>query len=188
MTEGVSDEALMLRYGGGDAGAFDVLFKRHKAPLHRYFSRQCGNQAVAEELFQDLWMNVIRNRQRYDARAKFTTYLYTLAHNRLIDHYRSMSSKTAQMFNDDASVDPEMVPDEETQPTDIKADMRQRVSRLLELIEKLPVPQREAFLMQQESGMSLEEIAETTGVNRETVKSRLRYALVALRRGMRGWI
>ena len=78
----------MLCYRDGDAGAFDALYARHKGGLYRYLLRQCREPAAAEELFQDVWMNLIRARARYTVQAKFTTYLYRLAHNRLIDHYR----------------------------------------------------------------------------------------------------
>ena len=66
----------------------------------------------------------------------------------------------------------------------VAADGRQQAQRLLRLVDELPEAQREAFLLQQESGMSVEEIAQATGVNRETAKSRLRYAIAKLRQGM----
>ena len=88
MDNAAPDEELMNRYRDGDAHAFEVLYTRHKGPLYRYLLRQCGAAALAEELFQDVWMKLIRARERYETRAKFTTYLYHLAHNRLIDHYR----------------------------------------------------------------------------------------------------
>ena len=88
MDNAAPDEELMTRYRDGDARAFEVLYTRHKGPLYRYLLRQCGAAALAEELFQDVWMNLIRTRERYEARAKFTTWLYTLAHHRVIDHHR----------------------------------------------------------------------------------------------------
>ena len=87
-TAAVSDEELMLAYRDGDAGAFDTLYRRHKGPVYRYMLRQCRDAGVADELFQDVWMNLIRARESYTVQAKFTTYIYTMAHNRLIDHYR----------------------------------------------------------------------------------------------------
>ena len=88
MDDQPSDEQLMLRFGGGDAAAFDVLYDRHRGGVFRYLLRQCGNRAAAEELFQDIWMNLVQARGRYKVEAKFATYLYTLAHNRLMDHFR----------------------------------------------------------------------------------------------------
>ena len=83
-----SDEELMLRYGRGDARAFELLYRRHRLPLYRFLLRQVGNAATAEELFQDLWMRVVNSRGRYEARAKFTSWVYAIAHNRLMDFYR----------------------------------------------------------------------------------------------------
>ena len=90
-TEDDADETLMLRYRDGDADAFAALYARHKGALYRYLLRQCGQPALAEELFQDLWLKLIAARAGYTVQARFTTYLYRLAHNRLIDHYRASS-------------------------------------------------------------------------------------------------
>jgi RNA polymerase sigma-70 factor, ECF subfamily len=182
-----SDEELMLCYRDGDAGAFDVLYTRHKGGLFRYLHRQCRDAAAAEELFQDVWMSLIRARAGYTVQAKFTTYLYRLAHNRLVDHYRKHSQAAASLFEGANGEALEEVVDERAPPPDAAHDSRQQARRLLELIAELPEAQREAFLLQQESGMGVEEIAQATGVNRETAKSRLRYAMARLRRGMREW-
>src|SRR3989449_7843637 len=88
MMREASDEELMLRYGKGDAAAFELLSRRHRLPLYRFLLRQVGNAATAEELFQDLWMRVVNSRGRYEARAKFTSWVYAIAHNRLMDFYR----------------------------------------------------------------------------------------------------
>jgi RNA polymerase sigma-70 factor, ECF subfamily len=182
-----SDEELMLGYRDGDAAAFDVLYARHKGGLYRYLQRQCRNAAAAEELFQDVWMNLIRARAGYTVRAKFTTYLYRLAHNRLIDHYRKNSQVAMSSFEDAEGEALEQLADDGAPPPDAAMDSRQQALRLLELLAGLPEAQREAFLLQQEGGMSIEEIAHATGVTRETAKSRLRYAMSKLRRGMREW-
>ena len=73
-----NDEELMMRYREGDAAAFEVLYKRHKNPLYRYVLRQCGQHAVADELFQDIWTRVIQARKRYQASASFKTFLSAL--------------------------------------------------------------------------------------------------------------
>jgi RNA polymerase sigma-70 factor (ECF subfamily) len=182
-----SDEELMLGYRDGDAAAFDVLYARHKGGLYRYLQRQCRNATAAEELFQDVWMNLIRARAGYTVQAKFTTYLYHLAHNRLIDHYRKNSQAAISSFEDADSDALEELADERVAPPDSALDSRQQALRLLELLAELPEAQREAFLLQQEGGMSVEEIARATGVNRETAKSRLRYAMAKLREGMGKW-
>src|SRR5262245_13216779 len=89
MGSGPADEELMLAYGGGDAGAFEALYRRHRGTLYRFLLRQVRETATAEELFQDVWMRVIDSRERYQPRAKFTSWVYAIAHNRLMDHYRA---------------------------------------------------------------------------------------------------
>ena len=180
----VGDEQLMERYRDGDAGAFDLLYGRHKGGLFRYMLRQCGNRGVAEELFQDVWMNLIRARASYTVRAKFTTYLYRLAHNRLIDHYRAQAGGVPISFDDEDGPSLDVVAPGAGQDPAVTADARQQAQRLLQLIGDLPEAQRETFLLQQETEMSVEEIAQATGVSRETAKSRLRYAIAKLRAGM----
>jgi RNA polymerase sigma-70 factor, ECF subfamily len=177
-----SDEDLMLRYRDGDARAFDVLYTRHKAPLFRYLTRQARPPAVVEELFQDIWTGVIKARAGYEVRAKFTTWLYRLAHNRLIDHYRR-SATTPKIANDN---DPEeslidAIADADFREPENELERRRLGHRLLESIAALPDVQRETFLLREEGGLSIEEIADITGVNFETAKSRLRYALAKLR-------
>lgn len=182
--QNLSDEELMERYRDGDAGAFDVIYGRHKGGLFRYMLRQCGNRGVAEELFQEVWMNLIRAREAYTVQAKFSTYLYRLAHNRLIDYYRAQAGGVPASFDDDYGPALESIAGRRGDDPAVAADARQQVQRLLQLIDALPESQREAFLLQQESDMSVEEIATATGVNRETAKSRLRYAIFKLRQGM----
>ena len=178
----------MLLYRGGDAGAFDVLYSRHKGGVYRYLLRQCRVPALAEELFQDVWMNLIRARTGYTVQAKFTTWLYRLAHNRLVDHYRKRSPAVIVSLDDEGGEAAAEVPDERERPSDEALDARRQAARLLELIAALPEAQREAFLLQQEGGLSVEEIAQATGVTRETAKSRLRYAMSKLKQGMNAWL
>lgn len=182
----LSDEALMLRYRDDDTAAFEQLYQRHRGPLYRYLLRQCNNAAVAEELFQDIWLKLIQARHRYRVEARFTTYLYQMAHRRLIDHYRRHRLRAAlESYQGEGSVvDWEQLADEASLQPDQREDLRRQGEKLLALLAKLPAAQREAFLLREEAGMSLAEIAEVTGTQRETVKSRLRYAVAKLRTGM----
>src|ERR1700682_3111774 len=100
-----SDEDLMLAYAAGEAAAFDTLYARHKGGVYRYLLRQCRDAGVAEQLFQDVWMNLIRVRATYQPSAKFTTWLYTLAHNRLIDHHRASGRVTLVSTDDESHAD-----------------------------------------------------------------------------------
>lgn len=181
-----TDETLMLGYRDGDAGAFDVLYGRHKGGIYRYLLRQCRNAALADELFQDVWMNLIRARAGYTVQAKFSTYLYRIAHNRLMDHFRRNDAGGVSLDDEAAAGIGEPVAPRSVEP-EAGADARQQAARLLALLDELPEEQREAFVLQQEGGLSIEEIAATTGVKRETAKSRLRYALAKLRQGMQAW-
>lgn len=172
-----TDEALMLAYGAGEAGAFEVLYARHRGPLFRFVLRQVREHALAEELYQDIWQRVITARTRYRPEAKFSTWLYQIAHNRLTDHWRAQAHRPSA--GEDAAARAEREPDPHTPERQLSAFEERR--RLQRALEELPDDQREAVLLRLEQELSLEEIGRITGVGRETVKSRLRYALDKLR-------
>jgi len=182
-----SDEDLMLRFSGGDAAAFDALYARHRGGVFRYLLRHCRNHAAAEELFQDIWMNLVQARSRYRVEAKFTTYLYTLAHNRLMDHFRRGKRRELVSLDQEEDDPVDLAASATVQP-ERAAQSREQARRLIELVAALPAVQRQVFLLHEEGGLSLEEIAAVTGANREAVKSRLRYALAKLREGMKDYL
>lgn len=167
-----SDESLMLAYAGGDAGAFERLYRRHKDGLYRYFLRHVEPTHMAAELFQDVWKNLVQVRERYRADAPFAAWLYTLAHNRLIDHYRQRRLLGPV---------PEDLPLPEAQQPEPMAMQAQQARRLLAALNRLPSEQREIIVLREEENLTLEQIAAIQNVGRETVKSRLRYALAKLR-------
>ena len=172
----------MLAYAAGDVAAFDALYARHKGGVYRYLLRQCRQSGVADELFQDVWMNLIRARTSYAPTARFTTWLYRLAHNRLIDHYRASGHLTLVSADDEAHADAiAALPGARSDDPRVRAENRELGERLRAAVAALPPAQRETFLLQQEGGLSLAEIAAVTGVGTETVKSRLRYAVAKLR-------
>ena len=163
----------MLAYRDGDAGAFETLYGRHRARLYRFVLRSVKERGMAEELFQDIWMRVIVARSRYEPKARFTTWLYSIAHHRLIDHWR----QKGLVLVDLESVEVEgSSPDPERQ-----AAARQGVERFARALEALPPAQREAFLLHEEAGLSVAEIARATGAGEEAAKSRLRYAMAKLK-------
>jgi len=173
-----TDEELMLAYAGGDLLAFEMLYRRHRGMLYRFLLRTLRHRADADELFQDTWSRLIAARERYRPEAKFTTWLLQIAHNLIVDRFRrhrpeASDEETETVFrNLDAP--------EGEQPDRVLTEFEQR-RRLQLALEELPEEQRVTFLLRVESGLGLEEIAAITGAGRETVKSRLRYALARIR-------
>jgi RNA polymerase sigma factor (sigma-70 family) len=191
MSAGPTDEELLAAYAAGDARAFGALYERHERPVYRYFLRQ-GASAAADDLLQETWLAVIRHAGRFEPRARFTTWLYTVARSKMIDHWRSRGELLSL---DDAANDPDgtddgLVPElpaSDADRPDVQALSRAQARAFVAAVEALPAAQREAFLLQAEGGLSLEEIAAVTRAGNETVKSRLRYAMSKLRAAMEDW-
>ncbi|MEO8847680.1 MAG: RNA polymerase sigma factor [Casimicrobiaceae bacterium] len=184
-TAETSDEALMLAYVAGDARAFDTLYARHRGGLYRYFLHHLRGTGAADELFQDIWMNVVRVRATYAPTARFSTWLYTLAHNRMVDHWRANARATLVTIDDDDDAAPrdaiESLAAARSDEPEARAASTQVGTRIASALAQLPAEQRDAFLLQYEGGHSLAEIAAISGVGDETVKSRLRYATAKMR-------
>jgi RNA polymerase sigma-70 factor (ECF subfamily) len=174
-----SDEQLMLAYAGGDAGAFEALYGRHKGPLYRFVLRSVKSRPEAEELFQEIWMRAIEARGRYTPQAKFTTWLYTIAHNRLVDHWRARGLSLVSL-DDEARPVAEPAGDPGAEPLR-QLEARETLERLAAALAALPLAQREAFLLHHEAEMSVAQIAAATASGVEAAKSRLRYAMGKLR-------
>lgn len=183
--ESVSDESLMARYVDGDERAFETVYRRHRAGLRRFFARQCGAEATGQELAQEVWFRVIRAVQNgnYSADGRFAPYLYRIARNHLIDWYRKTGSYREIEMDETTENEAEMATLETSGARNPEQQLgdKQHLQNVLAAIEELPPEQRTAMMMYLESDMSYEDIAEATGTNRETVKSRLRYARQTLR-------
>ena len=174
-----SDEQLMLAYAGGDAAAFAALYARHKGPLFRFVLRSVKGEPQAEELFQEIWMRAIEARDRYRPEAKFTTWLFTIAHNRIVDHWRAKGLALVSLDDEEhAPVDPVAPPSAEPHAN---LEAARTASKLAAAIAALPLAQREAFLMHQEGELTVAQIAAATGSDEEAAKSRLRYAISKLK-------
>ena len=169
------DSALMLRYKDGDTAAFETLYKRHNDALYRYLLRLCRHRATAEDIFQDVWGKIIKARSSYRPTAKFTTFMYRVAHNCFIDHVRRN-----KRHSNNTEFEPDLHADTSESPDTITERSLAR-ERLTLALRDLPEEQRDAFLLYEEAGLSIEQIASVTGSNRETAKSRLRYAVNKLR-------
>jgi RNA polymerase sigma-70 factor (ECF subfamily) len=179
---GETDEELLGRYARGDAAAFRLLYRRHEMRVWRYLERNVGNSASAEELLQEVWFAVARDAPRYEPTARFTTWLFTIAHNRMID---SMRTRRPQVSLESMGYEAEPVVERLT--TEPSAGplaavlVRERAAALGQALERLPREQRDAFLLHVEGELSVDEVATITGSSFETTKSRLRYARTKLR-------
>jgi RNA polymerase sigma-70 factor (ECF subfamily) len=178
MASEINDSALMMRYCDGDMSAFEALYARHRGPLFRFVLRQLSNPQIAEDVFQEIWAKVIRSRANYRPTAKFSTYLYSIARNCIVDQYRKAGRAADVNVAQDTQTPEPQATTHDPEKTARQAEVN---AALLAALANLPQEQREAFLLKEESGLSLEDIGAVTGVSRETVKSRLRYALNKLR-------
>jgi len=174
------DGKLMLRYARGDLRAFEMLYQRHRNGLYRYLARHTRNPESANDLFQEVWSKVIASRERYEQRAKFQTFLYRIAHNCFVDYCRRTTVR-AEISGDAQQDWQSSLPAPDDDRPDTRAEQAQNTARYRMALARLPAEQRDVFLLYEESGLSLEEIAVIAGVGTETAKSRLRYAVAKLR-------
>lgn len=165
------DDALLAAYGGGEALAFEVLYRRHKHAVFMFIYRQCDRRAIAEELAHDAWMAVISQGSNFARQSSFKTWLFRIAHNRLVDYWRKYGRHSTVLFEE---------------LNDVHAAQDHSVSETMELrdllsnLACLSNEQTQALLLKIE-GFSYSEIADITHSKPETVKSRLRYASQHLR-------
>jgi RNA polymerase sigma factor (sigma-70 family) len=187
-----ADEALMLRFGGGDTHAFELLYDRHERAVYRFLLRSVRIPALADELLQEVWISVIRNAKGYKHQALFTTWLYRIARSRLIDHWRARDPDVLESLDEPAGPDCDatlmdlVAADASVQP-EVRVMDRAQARAFAAAVEDLPGAQREAFLLHVEAGLTHEQIAAVTGTGSETVKSRIRYACAKLRTTMQPW-
>ncbi|MEN1940911.1 RNA polymerase sigma factor [Luteimonas sp. MJ246] len=171
------DDALMLAWARGDVGAFEALYARHRERLYRFLLRQLRDPGLADEVFQDTWQRVVAAGRDWRPETLFASWLYRIARNLVADHWR------ARQHRPPAPVDAEertlRVEDPDTPELQMLAFARRR--ELQQALDALPDEQREVVLLRLEQELSLEDIGEITGAGRETVKSRLRYAMDKLR-------
>jgi RNA polymerase sigma-70 factor, ECF subfamily len=174
----------MLRFRAGEAQAFEVLYQRHKPALYRYLQRMCRSPETADDLFQEAWSRFILSAERYEVRAQFKTYLFRIAHNCAIDHFRRSQRQGLGHAYDVTEIQDELPGVAHEQP-EAQASEQQLQADFRRALQQLPQEQRETFVLYEESGLGLEEIGSITGVAMETAKSRLRYAVAKLRTALR---
>jgi RNA polymerase sigma factor (sigma-70 family) len=193
------DNDLMSAYGRGNEAAFKQLYSRHRSGLYRYIKRLLGSamERHVDEVFQDTWMRVIQARDRWSSQgAQFRTWLYTLAHNCVIDRLRKSGREVSlDAFEDDQGEpwEPEVQawaswPVPEAPAGEDVAFWRRAGEKLLSCLDSLPLPQRAAFLMHHDDGLPLEEIAKALSIGFEAAKSRLRYGISKLRTCMGAYL
>jgi RNA polymerase sigma-70 factor (ECF subfamily) len=174
----MTDEELMQAYLAGDAQAFDALYARYRAPVYRYIARLLPAGLDADGVYQECWLKLVRHRRRWSRDAPFRPWLYRIAHNAAVDALRAAGRMPFDAGDTEVAA---------AQPSVERLQwLRDCVERLLALVADLPTTQRDAFLLKEEAGLTLDEISAVAAVGRETVKSRLRYALNRLRRGLEG--
>ena len=183
-----SDEDLMTAYKAGDPSAYRVLVERHHAPVYRFCLRALRSPEAAADAAQEVFLRVCKNAETWERKAKFTTWLYTMARNWCIDEARKGRFRRTESLNETVGKDGDggeerldRVASEVPQPDRLADNVKLR--RVLDdAIADLPDEQREVFLLREQGGLQFKDIADMTGVGENTVKSRMRYALVALQK------
>jgi RNA polymerase sigma-70 factor (ECF subfamily) len=179
----------MLAFKSGDARAFATLVTRHRGSVFNFILRYTNHRQRAEDLLQETWLKVVRSAGEYQPKARFTTWVFTIARNLCVDSARketyrktdSLDAPVAGGEDGDRALG-ELVHDHQAASPD-RAAHNVRVRPLIEqALGALPEEQREVFLLREYHGVGFKEIAEVTGVNENTVKSRMRYALEGLKK------
>ncbi len=181
MGGGDADAQLMLRYAAGDARAFDELYANHRSAIWRFIRRSVKDAATTDDVFQECWSRVIAYRESYRPEARFATWLYRIAHNCCMDHWRKSGRRGQRETADDDAI--AAAADGSAEPLAAALE-GEAAARLAAALERLPEEQRATFLLYVEGGLTVAEIAETTDVNPETAKSRLRYAVARLKQAL----
>ncbi|MHC4224844.1 MAG: RNA polymerase sigma factor [Planctomycetota bacterium] len=185
-----TDEELMRSFQEGDAGAFETLFRRYKTPIFAFLLRQCGDREVASDLSQDVFARLIRSARSFQHQSKFSTWIYTIARNAAVDNARRARHRAHASLEDSHDPDSLRLGDRLANdgPGPDRSAIAERLREdLMSAIEVLPPEQREVFLLREYHGMPFQEIAEVVEAKVGTVKSRMRYALEALRRELNSY-
>ncbi len=178
-----TDEQLMRRFQRGEARAFETLMLRHRTPIHAFLLRLTGERTRAEDLTQETFLRLVKGAAGWEPRAAVRTWLYTIARNLAADAARRQVFRATEWLDAPAADGerPRYAPAATGPAPDQAAEAAELRPRLEAALAALPAEQREVFLLREHAGLSFAEIAGATGVNENTVKSRMRYALLALR-------
>ncbi len=175
------DLELMLRVREGDAESFEVLLRRYRSPLVSFFVRMVRDQALAEDLAQEVFLRVYQSRHRYEPEARFTTWLYRIATNLALNAIRDRK-QTVPRENQDIEEGGEVARAVDPQPTAIQQLVQRDRERLIrEAVESLPEKQGAAVILHKYQGLDYRRIAKVLGVSESAVKSLLFRAYENLR-------
>lgn len=186
MTPHDADTELMLRVKRGDPRAFTALVERFVRPLASFFHRLGADAATAEDCAQDVFLKLFRTREAYEPRAKFSTYLFSIARHHWIDVVRHRAAGPTTVSSDaGAGDDPHGSPADRLVAGDTEVDARAHAGELGAALRRavaaLSDEQREVFALVQQEGMRYQEIADLLGIPVGTVKSRVHAVMHALR-------
>nr|WP_316643968.1 sigma-70 family RNA polymerase sigma factor [uncultured Roseateles sp.] len=184
-----TDAQLLCAYLGGDPQAFARLYDRYDRQVFGFIAKLLRRDSVslAEDLHQECWLAVAKGAASFDeGKARFVTWLFTIARNKVMDHYRADRS-AAEQRADDLGLSLADFSDTLSRLPERVLENRQLSDELMRAVQALPEVQRETFLLFAQMDISLGEVASITGVGLETAKSRLRYARDALRADLRAW-
>jgi RNA polymerase sigma-70 factor (ECF subfamily) len=183
LPERTTDEALLKRAGAGDQEAFLELYERHRQPIFRFAYRLLGEVALAEDITHDCFLSLIRKSENFrPERASLKTYLFAAARNLAFKHFRNAGRETAL---DELAEEPQLSPRHEPLRKLLDEEL---AAEIRNAVFSLPPMQREALILFQYEGLSLNEIAEITGADAGAVKSRLYRARERLKSVLRPYL
>jgi RNA polymerase sigma-70 factor (ECF subfamily) len=176
------DAELMLRVKEGDGASFGVLLDKHRGPVVHFLFRMVQNQAIAEELAQEVFLRVYRSRATYEATAKFTTWLFRIATHLALNWIRDAKGERAQEFLDeDAGDGPARQLSDRAPSVEQRLVYEVKLEEVRRAIAALPEKQRAAVLMHKYEEMEYSQIAKVLGCSESAVKSLLFRAYETLR-------
>lgn len=180
----VSDQKLVSLYIKGNEGAFAQLVKRHKSKVFTTINLIVRDRYIAEDLLQETFIKAINTIKtgRYNEEGKFFPWIMRIAHNLAVDHFRK-GKRYPTIIMEDGSPLLNNLQFSEDSYENIQI-MKDTYDRLKQLIQELPMAQKEVLIMRHYMKMSFKEIAETTNVSINTTLGRMRYALINLRKKM----
>ena len=190
--DSLSDAEVMLRAGSDDNAAFEYLVNKYHRPMIAFMYRMCHNQALAEELAQEVFLRVYRSRKGYAAEAKFTTWLYRIATNlgvnyaRDTKHERAAQNVYLDVPDEETGTTPEVADDEPTVEQRMLRD--ERMAAIRKHVVALPERQRMAVLMHKYQGLDYRQIGEVLKLSESATKSLLFRAYQTLRDKLKDFV